>query len=520
MPPITLPSLARGRGRFPGWLLLALGLWLAGSAAAESGSLTNDGGTFPPPLSSYADGGGKGLLAVLKQRAEQEPFNVVASLLFLAAIVHTFLTHKFRHQAHVLEARHQARIRETGRTAAAKGYAGAKDDVSFGAAVFHFLGEVEAVFGLWVVPLLILMTVLLGRATTLDYMDHRVGYYEPIFVVIIMAMSATRPVLDLAENLMRRVAALGGGGPGAWWLSILTLGPLLGSFMTEPAAMTISASLLAAQFYRLKPRARFAYATLGLLFVNVSVGGTLTHFAAPPVLMVAGKWGWTTPFMFLHFGWQAAVGIVVANALYYLAFRGDFAALAATLAKEVAVEASNQEAVPFWVTASHVLFIGWSVLHAHHPAFLVGGFLFFIAFHQATDHYQHRLELRSPILVGFFLGGLVIHGGLQGWWLEPVLRSLSEFPLFVGAAGLTAFNDNAAITYLATLVPDMTAGMKHAVVAGAVVGGGLTVIANAPNPAGQSILNRHFEGGIAPLGLLLGALPPTLMVGAALWLLR
>ena len=105
--------------------------------------------------------------------------------------------------------------------------------------------------------------------------------------------------------------------------------------------------------------------------------------------------------------------------------------------------------------------------------------------------------MKAPLLVGFFLGGLVIHGGLQGWWIAPVLASLTEVPLFLGAAGLTALNDNALITYLATLVPDLSDPLKIAVVAGAVTGGGLTVIANAPNPAGQALLNRFFGGAIA-----------------------
>jgi Na+/H+ antiporter NhaD/arsenite permease-like protein len=123
-------------------------------------------------------------------------------------------------------------------------------------------------------------------------------------------------------------------------------------------------------------------------------------------------------------------------------------------------------------------------------------------------------------LVGFFLAGLVVHGGLQGWWIEPVLSRLGEKPLFFGAAVLTAFNDNAAITYLATLVPGFSEEMKYAVVAGAVVGGGLTVIANAPNPAGQSILGRFFPDGISPVKLFLGALLPTVIVGAAFLLLK
>ena len=123
------------------------------------------------------------------------------------------------------------------------------------------------------------------------------------------------------------------------------------------------------------------------------------------------------------------------------------------------------------------------------------------------------MEFKSPILVGFFLAGLITHGGLQGWWIAPVLGSLSELPLMLTATILTAFNDNAAITYLATLVPNLADASKYAVVAGAVTGGGLTVIANAPNPAGQSILSRFFTHGVNPGLLLAGALVPTIIMG-------
>jgi hypothetical protein len=247
-----------------------------------------------------------------------------------------------------------------------------------------------------------------------------------------------------------------------------------------------------------------------LLFVNVSVGGVLTHFAAPPVLMVAGRWGWTTPFMFGRFGWVALSGIVISNALYYLALRREFSRLGhPALEAEAGV---TETPVPGWVTVVHLAFMFWSVLSAHHLALLIGGFLFFLAFYEVTQDYQSEIQLRSPILVGFFLAGLVIHGGLQKWWIGPMLSRLTEVPLMLGATTLTAFNDNAAITYLATLVPGLSDSLKYAVVAGAVIGGGLTVIANAPNPAGQSILGRFFPAGIAPLGLFLGALPATVIM--------
>jgi len=133
---------------------------------------------------------------------------------------------------------------------------------------------------------------------------------------------------------------------------------------------------------------------------------------------------------------------------------------------------------------------------------------------------QHAIALRPPLLVGFFLAALVIHGGCQQWWIGPVLGSLSKWPLMLGATILTAFNDNAAITYLASLVPGFSDALKYVVMAGAVTGGGLTVIANSPNPAGQSILASRFgETGISPLYLFLGALVPTLICGAAFMLL-
>ena len=89
----------------------------------------------------------------------------------------------------------------------------------------------------------------------------------------------------------------------------------------------------------------------------------------------------------------------------------------------------------------------------------------------------------------------------------------------ITATVLTAFNDNAAITYLATLVPNLAEVSKYAVVAGAVTGGGLTVIANAPNTAGQSILGRFFEHGVNPLKLLIAALIPTIVMGLCFMIL-
>ncbi len=331
-----------------------------------------------------------------------------------------------------------------------------------------------------------------------------------------MAIASSRPILRLTENWLAKLAALGGSTPAAWWLSILTLGPLLGSFITEPAAMTICALVLRQRFYALKPSKTLAYATLGLLFINISVGGTLTHFAAPPVVMVATKWAWDLNYMLTNFGWKAALGIVSANIVYYLLFRKELSQLKPTRTDEK----EKRRPIPVQITIVHILFLIWTVFTAHHAPLVVLGFLFFLAFVEATNRHQGVMRLRGPMLVGFFLASLVIHGGCQKWWIAPVLSGLTEWPLMIGAIILTAFNDNAAITYLASLVPGFSPSLKYAVVAGAVAGGGLTVIANAPNPAGQSILASSFgKDGISPAGLVLSAIIPTIIMTAAFMLL-
>lgn len=496
---------------------------IASTCLAAAGHDEKPAVAFPPSLDSYNDAHLESLWDVLAHRVRTQPFNLVATGLFLSAIAHTFLTHRFLSLAHKLEDRHQRRLEA----------AGANRDqfpqTSAAARLFHFLGEVEAVFGIWVIPLVILMSLFIGRDSAVDYIDHRVNFTEAIFVVVIMSIASTRPILLLAEQILGVVARIGHGVPVAWWLSILLVGPMLGSFITEPAAMTICASLLSRKVYSKQISKRLAYGTLGLLFVAISVGGTLTHFAAPPVLMVAGPWNWTTPFMFEHFGWKALLGIALSVLAYYLFFRKELRGLARAPAASPAEEEHDRTSdatpestlpVPMWVTLSHIGFLVFAVINAHNAPYLVFALLFFIALVQVTQDFQSKFSLRTPVLVGFFLAGLVVHGGLQQWWIAPVLGRLEETPLMLSATLLTAFNDNAAITYLSTLVPTFTPGMKYAVVAGAVTGGGLTVIANAPNPAGQSILSKHFEDGISPLGLAAAAIPPTIIVGLCFMLLR
>jgi len=489
-------------------LLLTLGLLGFFPELTHAAAPSANAATFPPPLESYQDEGNPDVGTVLLSRMCAEPFNLIATVIFLLAIIHTFFAPKILGLSQRIQQAHEAELEEiNGPDFQQKIPRRLRQSIP--AAVLHFLGEIEVVFGIWVIPLAIALCIFKGSSVARHYLDQDVSYVEPLFVVVIMAIAASRPIVQAAVRILGLVA---GQSPARWWLALLTIGPMLGSLITEPAAMTICAVLLGREFYRLGPSHRFMYATLGLLFVNVSVGGVLTNFAAPPVLMVAGKWGWSTAFMAGHFGFRAMAGIFAGNGAYFLIFRKEFARLAGTRRDLPPDESAHAEPVPFWITGVHLAFLGWTVLVAHEPALFIGGFLFFLAFTTATAAYQDEVNIRSPMLVGLFLAGLVVHGGLQGWWIEPVLSRLGHYPLLIGATILTAFNDNAAITYLATLVPNFSDSLKAAVVSGAICGGGLTVIANAPNPAGQSLLQKYFPGGIAPGSLFLAALGPTLVM--------
>ena len=417
---------------------------------------------------------------------------ILASALFAIAVLHTFCVKHFAHWAHQAPA---GSVREQ---------------------FLHFLAETEVVFGLWAAALFFGIAVVkksVGEASA--YIDG-LDFTEPKFVFAIMVVAATRPVVKMAEaliSLASRALPLREGL--SFYLAALILGPLLGSFITEPAAMTLLALVLKRRYLDHGISRKLAYATLGLLFVNVSVGGTLTHFAAPPVLMVAAKWKWGTTFMLTHFGWRAAAACLVSAVSVAFYFRGELSALSPVR--------DESAGIPVWLTLTHLVTLALVVAFAHHPDVFFGVFVLFLGLVTATQKHQDALKLREGLLVGFFLAGLVTLGSLQAYWLKPLIERLNGSALFFGATGLTALTDNAALTYLGSLVEGISDDLKYALVAGAVTGGGLTVIANAPNPAGVGILQsaKVFDGeGISPLGLLLGALFPTGVAVVFFWLLH
>ncbi len=409
----------------------------------------------------------------------------VGAALFGLALLHTFCAKQFELLAH----RHPRH-----------------------AGLLHLLGEVEVVFGFWAFVLVASMALLAGGEQAIAYAES-LQYTEPLFVFVVMVVAASKPVLSIVQRVLGFVARLLPLPTPLVqaWLGLAVV-PLLGSLITEPAAMTLAALMLSTQIFREGIPEPLKYGALGVLFVNISIGGTLTSYAAPPVLMVAGAWNWDTAFMASTFGGKAALAVLV-NAT-------GIAFLLRTHLRPHEESASPDDAsVPLSVSLIHLLLLAGVVALAHHPVLFLGLCLFFLGYPPAYARYQSPLILKEGLLVGFFLAGLVVLGGLQQWWLQPIVSGLSPTALFFGAVGLTAMTDNAALTYLGSLIEGISATSQYMLVAGAVTGGGLTVIANAPNPAGVALLKSGFnDGSIGALGLLLGALLPT-CVAAAFFLL-
>ncbi len=405
----------------------------------------------------------------------------LAAGIFAIALAHTFLAKQFERLSHRYP-RH--------------------------AGVFHLLGEVEIVFGFWAMVLIGVMAFASGPSQAIDYAESR-NYTEPLFVFVVMVMAASRPIVTTVQ---RSLAALASATPLPTALSLAWLGlaavPLMGSLITEPAAMTIAALTLAPLVFTPRMPTRLKYLALGVLFVNISIGGTLTSYAAPPVLMVAATWGWDSAFMLSQFGWKAVIAVLVNASIAAWCMRAHLAAAPPS--------DDAQPAMPLGVVAVHAALLAAVVVLAHHPVLFLGVFLLFLGYTHAYAKYQSPLILKEALLVGFFLAGLVVLGGLQSWWLQPLVASMAPLVLFFGALGLTAITDNAALTYLGSQIEGMSDAAKYMLMAGAVAGGGLTVIANAPNPAGVALLKHGFSNATISIGgLLLGALLPTAIAALA-----
>jgi hypothetical protein len=401
----------------------------------------------------------------------------IALVIFVVAILHTFSVKFFKSLAQKFPRHHN---------------------------IFDMLGEVEIVFGFWAIVLVLIIFFLLGKTETVNYLNNQ-SYVEPLFVFVIMVIAASKPILDFSLTCVKKISALLPINKSlSLFLITMSFVPLLGSFITEPAAMTLAALILRDHFYSKKISNKFKYGIIGTLFVNVSIGGAMTPFAAPPILMVAAKWNWDLNFMINTFAWRTAPAVFINSIILTFLFRNELTKLGESKIKTIKI--------PSFVLILHLILLLGVIFFVHDLIIFLGIFLIFLAVVNAFNQYQDKLIINQAFLVSLFLAGLVVLGGQQKWWLQTVLAKLTPDQIYYVATALTAVTDNAALTYLASLVDGLSDQFKYAIAAGAITGGGLTVIANAPNPAGYSILNKKFSGGIvSPLYLFLSALGPTIV---------
>lgn len=436
---------------------------------------------IPRTLDSYPTAAS--FLADLSLRIEAEPFNLFAFIIFACAIIHTFFAPTIKGLAHHLHPKGKK---------IALGH-------TFRYEIIQFLGEVEVVFGFWVIPLLIGMAIFYGPGASRVFLSS-LHFSEPLFIAVVMCVAATAPVSALFEWIIIQVARPFGHSPRALWSSALIVGPLIGSLITEPAAIAMTAIFLARTFYSRAPTKSLQYATLALLFVNTSLGGIVTSFAGHAIVIIAAKWGWNASYMLRHFGGPAVILIFFNTSIMGWAFRGHFSKLKGHRPK--------LPKMTWWVSCVHIALLSWILMNPTYPVLFIGGFFLFLAFYRATRPHQEEINLRAPLLVCFFLSGLIVHVSLQGWWIEPLLSRLGHFELMSVASVLTAFNDNATVTTMGKLAGALSDLARHAVVFGAACGGGLTLMANAPNPVAQSLLVHFFNGKVvSPWRLFLMALP-------------
>lgn len=404
------------------------------------------------------------------------PIEATASVIFLIAILHTFSTPVFKTLAHK-HPKHSS--------------------------LLHLLGEVEVAFGFWAILFIILSLALQGKSETLGYLNNQ-RFTEPLFVFVIMIIAASKPILEVSLQCITQLSRFLPVHPVlSFFFVTLSFTPLLGSLITEPAAMTLAALLLKEHFYSKQISNKLKYATIGTLFVNVSIGGVLTPFAAPPILMVAEKWQWDLAFTLSTFGWRATLAVLINSLLLTVIFKNEL--------KRIQNIQLTKASIPIPILFMHLSLLVGVIVCVHYHFLFLGIFLIFLGLATTYSHHQNQLIIREAFLVALFLSALVVLGGQQTWWLKPIFSHLNADAVYYGAALLTAIIDNAALTYLGSLVEGLSDSFKYALATGAVTGGGLTVIANAPNPAGYSILNKHFDQDyISPLYLFLSALPPTL----------
>ncbi|ANH78750.1 putative Na+/H+ antiporter [Candidatus Chlamydia sanziniae] len=426
-----------------------------------------------------------------------------ATALFFCSIFHTFLTpwlhrlcQSYEHKKLVVPEfwKHYAPISE----------------------FYRLVSKVEIVFCLWSVPLFCWFLYTEGYRITLAYFNSR-NYSFAVFVMVILVLLESRPIVYLAERLLSTIAKIGRTSPKSWWWTLMIATPLLSALLKETGAMIIGATLLMRHFYIFSPSRRFAYATMGLLFSNISIGGLTSSMSSRALFIILPSIKWKCSFLLQYFSWKAIIAILVATAVYYLIFRKEFDKF-----PEIPnIKHLIKDRIPWWIICTHIILVSAILLSRSNPLFMTTILLFYLGFRRFTIFYQEPINIPKVCFVGLFYAGLVIFGDLQEWWVLNLMQGMSDFGYMLTSYGLSIFLDNALVNYLVHNLPVATDCYLYLVITGCMAAGGLTLVSNIPNIIGYLILKPAFRMSSIHFGsLFLAALVPSIIALTIFWLLR
>ena len=425
------------------------------------------------------------------------PFQLFSTLIFALSIVHVFFTPTIFKAALALQKKQK------------------HHEWQVTIETLLLLSEIELVFGLWLIPLFGGYALFYSWSESLGYLTSR-DYTEALYMVVIVLIVSASPLITFGEKVLEKIARLGKDSPTSWWWVILCLGPLSSMLLKEPGAMALLAVLLGRKFYHFRPSNAFKYVTLALLFLNVALSGLLSSFSSRSLYLLTSKRELSTYYMLRTFGWKALLGILLITSVAYLVFRKEFRKFPGRVP---ALERGERKKVPLWVTLGHLLFAASVAYVGNQGPLLVLLGLCFLGFYKITAIYQHTHVIKQAFFVGFFFAALLILGELQGWWIREIFPHLEALGTEVATLILSAFIDNAVVIYLVPDIFSLTDPRFYAAVVGSIAAGGLTVIANVPNPIGYTLLSPYFKRKISGIGLFTAALIPTLLIFLLFWAL-
>lgn len=426
-----------------------------------------------------------------------------ATVLFFFSVVHTFLTPWFYQRFQVCK--HKKMI-----------FPEKWKKYLWLSECYRLLSRVETVFILWAVPLFLWFLYTEGYKMTISYFNSR-NYIFSLFIIIMLLLLESRPIVYLSECIFSSIAKIGKQSPRCWWWTLMIATPVSSVLLKETGAMIIATTLLSRSFYRFAPSTRFAYATMGLLFSNISLGGLTTGLSSRALFIILPSVKWGNSFILKYFCWKALIAILISTTVYYLIFRKEFA----RFPKVVTVLSNVKERMPKWIICVHILLIVAVILARFVPLLMVAILIFYLGFQRFTIFYQRPMRIGKACFVGLFYAGLVIFGELQEWWVLELMHRMPDFGYMMTSYVLSIFLDNALVNYLVHNLPVATDCFLYLVIAGCMSAGGLTLISNIPNIVGYLALQSFFPSSSFSLGwLFLFALGPSIIALMTFWILK